>query len=90
MYENYLVDFLKGTKCEGFQHQLTSTALNLEVKLRSRFPWENREEASRQFLPAARLGPGEAGLSRKRHIWLSPEHRQRSKITEGWNHPGRR
>ena len=58
MYENTPVDFFNSRKCQGFPHQLMSAALNLEVKLRTGFPWENQEVASR-FFPALCFGPTE-------------------------------
>lgn len=37
---------------------ISAHALNLEVKLRIRFLWENQEEVSSQFLLATCFGPG--------------------------------
>lgn len=58
MYENNLVDFLKAQNVKDSSISSLTAALNLEVKLRTGFLWENQEEVSSRFFPATRWGPG--------------------------------
>ena len=83
MYENTPVDFfLKGRKCQGFQHQLKSAALSLEVKLRIRFPWEN-QVPSCLFFGIVLWAKGKVGLGWQLHVWLLPASRWGPQIMRG-------
>lgn len=87
MYENTPVDFFNGRKCQGFLHQLMRAALNLEVKLRTGFLWENQEVA-RGFFPALCFGPTEGlGLVGNRVLEFY-QHGGGAHDKEGWPPPG--